>query len=346
MLTMAPCEKFLAILGIVCLLASCERAPESASVQELTGSAMGTAYSVKIVAPPARLNIASLRADIDRELAQIEQQMSTYIADSELSQFNAYRGVDWFEVPIELCRVVVEALSISAASGGAFDITVGPLVNLWGFGPGGGVTVPPDPHRIVALMDSVGHAALHADCSVPALRKGRPDVYVDLSAIAKGYGVDQVAAILNAQRVQNYLVEIGGDLRVLGKNARGENWSIAIESPTRSARSVHAIIKMKSAAVATSGDYRNYFEHEGSYYSHTIDPRTGFPVAHNGAAVTVVADKAVYADALATALLVLGPEDGLEFAERRKIAAYYLLRNDGDIEERYSSSFAAEVSLQ
>ncbi|MDH3534078.1 MAG: FAD:protein FMN transferase [Gammaproteobacteria bacterium] len=328
------------------LVTACSESSRQLPVAELSGSAMGTAYSVKIVSPPDGLDVAALQQEVDQQLAGIEQQMSTYIADSELSSFNAHRGMDWFEVSGELCRLVADALSISAASGGAFDITVGPLVNLWGFGPDGSAAEPPDAHLIAVLLDSVGSAALHADCSMPALRKNCPDVYVDLSAIAKGYGVDRLAALLDGRELRNYLVEIGGELRVRGKNAKADAWAVAIEAPLRSGRSVHAIVKVTDAAVATSGDYRNYFEHDGSVYSHTIDPRTGYPVAHTAASVTVVADEAAFADAMATALLVLGPEDGLALAERDGIAAYYLVRQDGAIDARLSSKFAAEVRLQ
>ncbi len=164
-----------------------------------------------------------------------------------------------------------------------------------------------------------------------------------MSAFAKGYGVDRLAELLEDRNVANYLVEIGGELRLRGRNAKGEKWAIAIEAPIRGARSVHRIINVTDAAVATSGDYRIFFEHEGRIYSHTIDPRTGYPVTHAAASVTVVAATAAYADAMATALLVLGPDDGLEFAERAGVSAYYLVRTDGELQERRSSRFVSEV---
>lgn len=331
---------------LLLLLASCGDASSPKPVHELTGSAMGTSFSVKMVSPPISLSADALRQDVERTLLEIERQMSTYIADSELSRFNEYRAADWFEVSTDLCHVIADALSISAATDGAFDITVGPLVNLWGFGPAGAISEPPDAELIALLMDSVGHAALHTDCSVPALRKDRPDLYVDLSAFAKGYGVDQLAELLDGEQVHNYLVEIGGELRLRGTNASGELWAVAIETPNHLGRSVHSIARLTDAGVATSGDYRNFFEYDGLHYSHTIDPRTGYPVEHDAASVTVVADSAAFADAMATALLVLGPDDGLDLAERDGIAAYYLLRDGDEIEERASTIFSSQVSRQ
>jgi thiamine biosynthesis lipoprotein len=314
--------------------------------QELTGSAMGTTFSVKLVGPPAAVDLDELGARVAAVLERIEGRTSTYLADSELSRFNAHRGGDWFAVSAELCALVGEALTLGAATGGAFDVTVGPLVNVWGFGPQAGTGEPPEPARIARLLESVGYSALHADCSQPALRKDLPDIYVDLSAYAKGYGVDALAALLDGAGVGNYLVEIGGELRVRGRNASGDDWAVAIESPLAESRAVHAIIRVTDTAVATSGDYRNYFEYGGRIYSHTIDPRTGYPVQHDAASVTVVAGEAAYADAMATALLVLGPDEGLAVAEREEVAAFFLVRAADGIAGRMSSRFAAEVSYQ
>jgi len=335
--------KLLLALTSAGVVACADPSPQDAP-QELTGDAMGTSFSIKMVSPPDTIDLEAMRNKVERKLAMIEQQMSTYIADSELSRFNAQRSVEWFEVSGDLCRVVAEALALSAVTDGAFDVTVGPLVNLWGFGPEGQVTEPPDAGLIAALLRSIGHDALHADCSVPALRKDLPDLYVDLSAFAKGYGVDELAALLDAVEVGNYLVEIGGELRMRGVNAEGEYWGIAIETPTPAGRSVQTVVRLTNAAVATSGDYRNFFEHDGQLYSHAIDPRTGHPISHDAASVTVIAETAAFADAMATALLVMGPDQGLEFAEREGIAAMFLVRHDGGVEERASTRFADEVS--
>lgn len=324
-------------------LAACGAGEPPHEEYALSGATMGTAYSVKLVAPPADLDRGRLHDDVDAALAAVERSMSTYLPDSELSRFNATRDTGWFEVSAALCEAVAGALSISMQTGGAFDVTAGPLVNLWGFGPESVRSEPPGAAEVAAALQTVGHAKLHTDCTIPALRKDVAELYVDLSAFAKGHAVDEIAALLDARSVVNYLVEIGGELRVSGRNARGEPWAVAIETPARAARSVQKIANLTDTAIATSGDYRNFFEHEGRYYSHTIDPTSGRPIAHDGASVTVVATPAAYADAMATALLVMGPEKGVAFAERADIAAYFLSRSADGIEERMSRRFAEEV---
>lgn len=335
------------IAGIVAAslacLASCGADRSSYKAYALSGASMGTTYDVEIVAPPADLDRRRLRDDIADRLAVLERSMSTWLPGSELSRFNAAHDTGWFEVSPALCEAVADALSIGRMTGGAFDVTAGPLVNLWGFGPAGIRSEPPAEEEVAAALRRVGHAKLHADCGRPALRKDIADLYVDLSAFAKGYAVDEIAALLEERSVENYLVEIGGELRLRGMNARGERWAVAIETPLRAGRSVQRIIGLTDTAIATSGDYRNFFEHEGRHYSHTIDPISGRPVAHEGASVTVVAALAAYSDAMATALLVMGPEKGLAFAERVDIAAYFLSRSQDGIEERMTRRFTERV---
>ncbi len=328
------------------LLVACADGSGSAPLYELSGATMGTSYTVKIGAAHAGHADAALQVAIDERLKSINAGMSTYLPDSELSQFNAARSTAPFEVSAELCAVVENALAVSELTGGAFDVTVGPLVNLWGFGPDGTTTVPPSPAALGGVSAAVGYRYLTADCTVPALQKQTAALYVDLSALAKGYAVDQVAALLDAEQISDYMVEIGGELRVRGRNASNRAWAIGIEAPSFADRSVRSVIAVSDVAVATSGDYRNYFEFEGRHYSHMIDPRTGRPAEHDGASVTVVADSAVFADAMATALLVLGPDEGLEYAEREGIAAFFLLRVDDGIEERATKRFTTMVAQQ
>jgi thiamine biosynthesis lipoprotein len=305
---------------------------------------MGTTFNIQLVSPPDDVQRNFLDDQVSRLLARIEMSMSTYEPDSELSRFNAQSGSDWFAVSAELCDVVAAAQGLSGRTGGAFDVTVGPLVNLWGFGPDFSVTEPPSDERIAEVMQLTGNRHLRTDCSMPALAKALPALYVDLSAYAKGYGVDSIAELLSDFGVVNYFVEIGGEIRVSGTNAKDRPWSIAIEAPDRGTRSVSRIIELSNAAMATSGDYRNYFEHDGQVFSHTIDPRTGYPVSHGAAAVTVVADSTALADGMATALLVLGPAEGLQLAEQQDVAALFQLRTENDVEQRMSTRFAREVA--
>ena len=287
---------------------------------------MGTTYSVQLVDSPQTIEPAALQDRVDDLLADINASMSTYDPGSELSRFNASSSTDWYGVSAELANVVAAAQGVAEASGGAFDITVGPLVNLWGFGPGDSSGVPPSPEQVSAAKLRTGYGKLEVRLSPPALRKSEPDLYVDLSAIAKGYGVDRVAALLDAAGIENYLVEIGGELRARGLNFRRKPWRIAVERPDPAGRTVQQVVALGDAAMATSGDYRNFFESGGTRYSHTIDPATGRPVTHDLASVTVVGADAMHADALATALLVMGPDRGLQFAQASGLAALFISR--------------------
>lgn len=327
-----------AALLIALTLSGCGGAPEP---WRLSGATMGTSYSVVVVAPPQALSRQQLAADIDAELRTVNRQMSTYQPDSELSRFNSRRELDWFAVSAELVAVVAEALEIGEISAGAFDITVGPLVNLWGFGPGenAGRDKPPTKLEIEAALARSGAESLTLRQAPPALAKSLPELYIDLSAIAKGHAVDRVAELLEAAGILNYLVEIGGELRSRGQSPRGDAWRLAVEKPASDQRAVQQIIAVGDAAVATSGDYRNYFERGGVRYSHTIDPRNGLPIRHELASVTVVQPRAARADALATALLVMGPEAGLELAQRLAIPAYFVIKGEAGFETAYSDAF-------
>nr|VFK61455.1 MAG: thiamine biosynthesis lipoprotein [Candidatus Kentron sp. TUN] len=318
-------------------------------VLHYTGATMGTYYSIKIKWPEryaARKNspqdTKQLGNDIARILSQVDHTMSTYQADSELSRFNASPNTDWFPVSQDLHAVVHEALYISRLTDGAFDITVGPLVDLWGFGPSENASQQPVPSEadLHSAMARIGYEKLAARSTPPALRKENPKLYLDLSAIAKGFSVDKVAEYLEEKRLTDYLVDVGGELRAKGKNAIGKPWRIAIEKPVAGGRDIHRVIAVDDYAVATSGDYRNFFEQDGKRYSHTIDPRTGKPVTHNLASVTVLDPQAMRADALATALSVLGPEAGYEFAERENIPVWLITKTKEGFQDRSSSGFA------
>ncbi|MCG8370732.1 MAG: FAD:protein FMN transferase [Proteobacteria bacterium] len=321
-----------ALLSVAC---GDGRLPELA----LEGNVMGTTFSISIVEPPETLDEEVLQADVVAALTRIDELASTWRDDSELSAFNNDRAIDWIIVSAEFCEMLSAALELGRETGGAFDVTVGPLVNLWGFGPGGMATGPPDDDAIADAMRSVGFGKIEADCAEKLVRKDDAAMYVDLSGWAKGYAVDEVAALLDSLDVSNYLVEIGGEIRVRGHNSEKVKWKLAIEAPSTSERVPHAVINVTDTAVATSGDYRNYFEHGGTNYSHTIDPRTGRPVSHGMAAVTVVHPSAAYADAIATAILVLGPEDGSSLAYKLNVAAYMLVREGGRLHEIRSPAF-------
>lgn len=308
----------------VLLLAACGEDRDNVVV--ITGPTMGTTYAVTLAV--ADIDAGTLQGQIDSLLERINGQMSTWRPDSELSRFNTSRDPGWFPVSAETAYVVEAAAAISALSHGAFDVTVGPVVNLWGFGPERSDAGPPSEQAIQATMARVGYRNLSVRASPSSLRKLRPDVYVDLSAIAKGFAVDEVARLLDGQHIPSYLVEIGGELRARGSKADGTPWKVAIEQPRSGERSLQSIVALGDHAIATSGDYRNYVEKDGKRYSHTINPRTGRPIVHGLASVSVISASAMRADGLATAIMVMGPEEGYRLALDEALAAQLIIRSE------------------
>ena len=304
---------------------------------------MGSGYRVQIVDLPAPITADALRGELEAELLALDAILSTYRADSELTRFNESASTEWVAASPALVRVVEEARRVSELTDGAFDVTVGPVVNLWGFGPQPGTDEIPDDGAIDAARARVGYRMLESRADPPALRKQRPDIYVDLSAIAVGYAVDRLAAILDDHALPDYVVEIGGELKARGSNERGEPWAIAVERPLADARRVERLLRVRDAGVATSGDYRSYFEVGGHHYSHIIDPNTGRPVTHDLASATIITASAMRADALATSLMVLGPEAGYALAAREGIAALLIQRAGDRFEERATPALAAYV---
>ncbi len=303
----------------------------------LRGAVMGTTWSVQIVGPRQD----DLAEAIQRRLDAINGLMTTYSEGSELSRFNRTPATDWVSVAPELARVVTEALRIATLSDGALDVTAGPLVELWGFGVSDSGAALPTESAVMAARQRVGFQDLAVRAAPAAVRKSRADMTLDLSAIAKGYAVDEVAALLDSRGLTNYLVEIGGELKGRGRNARGEVWTIAVEEPTPGDRRVQRAFALRDLAVATSGDYRNFYVRDGRRYSHTIDPRSGYPVAHRLASVTVLDASAMSADGYATALLVLGEEAGFQWALAHDLAALFLIRDGDGFSERQTPRFVA-----
>ncbi|MFS1526090.1 FAD:protein FMN transferase [Microbulbifer sp. 2304DJ12-6] len=300
---------------------------------------MGTSYHITVVDVPRGIERSKLQTLIDSELHQVNQAMSTYIDNSELMRFNRSPVGKVIPVSTPLAEVVEMSLDIYRRSNGAFEVTVGPLVNLWGFGPKPEPEWIPSEVDIARLQQIVGSDALKMTREPDTITRERP-VEIDLSAIAKGHGVDRVAQLLEQQGIRNYLVEIGGELRTLGVNPKGRLWRIGIEVPDSIGQTVQRPIDVSGKGVATSGDYRNYYERGGVRYAHSIDPRTGRPLKHRLASVTVVADTCAEADGLATALNVLGAQAGMALAERENLAVFMLVKTDRGFEERYSTAFA------
>ena len=296
----------------------------------LSGITMGTVYQIKINSPQAFEQRDKIQLGVARVLDHIDKSMSTYNPDSELSKINKNRTTSWQPVSEDLYQVLDDAIKISNLTNGAFDITVGPLVNLWGFGPEQKDKAIPSEQAIRSRLANTGYQNLALRSDPRSVSKKLPGMYIDLSGIAKGYGVDKVAEFLEGMGFLNYLVDIGGEVRVRGINPEGKPWQIGIERPVAGQRSVQRVIPLRNIAMATSGDYRNFFEVNGKRYSHTIDPKTGRPVTHNLESVTVLNATTAIADALATGLEVLGPASASELAAKHAIAAYFIVhKNDG-----------------
>lgn len=310
----------------------------------IEGPTMGTVYTIKVVHDGDRPAEARERLEegIREAVDAVDDTMSTYRPNSEVEVFNRH-GSEPFAASLDLITVIAEAQRVSRLSGGAFDITVGPLVDRWGFGPSG-PTDRPTENEIAELVASTGYQHLQVDVDRRLLRKARPDCRIDLSAIAKGFAVDRVAQVLDREGYRNYMVEIGGEVRARGRNRSREFWKIGIEQPDAGGRSIHVAIPLADVSLATSGDYRNFVIRDGVRISHTIDPRTGRPISHHLASVSVINASCMTADALATALDVLGPDEGLALAESHDIPALFLVRvGEGVFEERRTAVWTALV---
>lgn len=312
---------------------------------EFRGPTMGTTYSVKVVTGPDGLSDPARRAideAIHEELERINGLMSTWDAGSELSRFNRSTSLEPFAVSAETFDVFRWAFELGTLTGGALDVTVAPLVDAWGFGPQGRRDETPGDDEIARLLEAVGWRYLELDAAVRTVRKTRPDVRCDLSALAAGYTADRLWTRLVAQGITDFLIDMGGELRARGRNDAGGRWQIAIERPQPGGRAIERIVPIADLAIATSGDYRSYYEVDGERVAHLVDPRTGRPIRHRLAAVTVIDALAVRADGLSTALMVLGPDDGFALAERMDLAALFAVRNDaGGFTERATRRFEA-----
>lgn len=328
----------LSLILISLMVTGCSRS-DSPDILEFSGQTMGTWYSIKVSELPDGLDPQTVADMIKGELDGVNTKMSTYKTDSELSLFNQRSPGEPQSVSQDTYTVLQKSADIWRKSMGAFDITVGPLVNLWGFGPEGRPEHVPDKKALEQAWERVGLDALQLQQDRLELNKSKP-LYLDLSAIAKGYAVDKVALGLERLGVQRYLIEVGGELRAGNSKAPGRSWQVAVEEPETTLRKIHKVIALDNVSMATSGDYRNFFEEGGKRYSHTIDPRTGYPIQHNLVSVSVILPECADADAWATAMMVLGPEEGMAVAEANHIPIYMILKTSEGFEVRHSTAFA------
>lgn len=318
--------------------AACKR---GAAIIDLSGTTMGTSYTIVALDDSRRLDKQDVAAAVDGKLARVTALMSNWDTESEVSRFNAQRSTRPMQVSAELVEVVAAAQQVNRASDGQFDITLGPVIEAWGFGSEASGPKQPDAQaQAVALSASGRTQRIAIDGST--LRKTDPDTKLFLSSIGKGFGVDEVARTLKSMGLTDFMVEIGGDLYTAGINPDAAPWQIGIESPDALSQTAYRIAKVSGLGMATSGDYRNYFEQDGQRYSHILDAHTGRPITHRTASVTVLAENAMFADAWATALLALGSERGMEIAQDQQLAAFFIDRSAaGDFSVRSSDRFAS-----
>lgn len=331
------------------------------SLHVFHGRTMGTTYNIKYVAEGAAPSKEDVGQQVHRALQDVDDRMSTYQPDSELMRFNRSPLNEAFFASADLVALVAESQEVSRISAGAYDVTIGPLVNLWGFGAGNQATVAsldselndpafvqwlsangasrvPSADNVQEAMKTVGFSSVVVDQEKQTLTRMKP-VFIDLSSIAKGYGVDQAAQALEVLGITHYMVEVGGEVRIRGRKPDGQGWRIAIRPPELLTSQTGEIIEAENKGIATSGDYLNYYEWEGVHYSHLIDARTGYPEKHRLTSVAVVDDSTAKADAYATMFMILGEEKGLAVAEKEGLAAYFIYHTSQGFESVASSTF-------
>jgi thiamine biosynthesis lipoprotein len=340
------------LIGVIALVAAAVSlyclAVKRPADYEIGGKTMGTTYSIKIAdsaISPRKMRV--IKSEIEDLLSNLNGCLSTYDSISEISRFNSSQNTNSVGVSLDTAAVARFALEVAHQTDGAFDPTVMPLVSLWGFGPDLKVQTMPSPADIKECMQDVGYKGVTVG-NPPSLAKSSPQITFDFSAVAKGYAVDRIAALLVTHGFSNVFVEVGGEVSAVGASSQRNHWRIAIDSPredTPSGQQIFTTIQLRNECVATSGDYRNYFKENGRAFSHVLDPRTGYPVSNGVASATVVAQDCMTADALATAIMVLGPQAGLNLIEKYDGAeTLIILRTpDGNFTHRASPGFARHV---
>jgi len=330
--------KLLLLPAILLFVSACS-SPEP--MISLSGSTMGTTYHIKVVLNDKLPEPQLLQAEIDMALEMVNNQMSTYRPDSELSQFNQLQIQQRVKVSADTIKVIKEGIRLYKETDGALDITLGPVVNLWGFGPDKRPTTIPTQTQIDAAKAKMGINELSVNGLT--LTKHNADLYVDLSSIAKGFGVDKIAAILDKYHASGYLVEIGGELNIKGTKAGNVPWRVAVEQPTSAGQTVQQVIEPSTMSLATSGDYRNFYEEKGERFSHLIDPRNGYPIKHQLASATVLHSSCMTADGYATAMMVLGTQASLALAKEKNLAIMLIEKQAQGFKVYYSDAFKAYV---
>jgi thiamine biosynthesis lipoprotein len=340
-----------AVLPIAVLtgLVGCAVTPQPLVLQ---GEGLGSTWSVKLAAPPP-VDTGAVQHGIQARVDEVARHLSRWHSSSLINVINAASNDEWQAVPPVLFEPLSYALWLAADTGGAFDPTVAPLVDVWGFGTAGRRYEPPAADKIGAALARVGYGRVALDPDARRVRKPA-GMQLDLSSMTHGFAADRIAGYLNDIGVSRYLIDVGSEIRARGESPEGGAWRVAIERPaaestsnerqevsgTTSAAASQRVVSLRDASIATSGNYRYYFDYDGRRYSHRIDPRTAEPVTHDLASVTVIDPACLHADALATALTVLGPDEGMKYATDRNIAALFILRAGDKLVEKMTPRFA------
>lgn len=332
----------LLLVGGAVLLSACGPAKESRQGVVIQGKTMGTYYRVSMVGLD-KSREADLRAQIEAQLKEDDHQLSTYKEDSVLSRFNQYNGNQPQPISAGMADAVVTSLRIGQKTGGAMDITVGPLVNLWGFGPQKEPVKTPTQQQIDSAKAQTGlqHLQVTQQMNGAYLQKNLPGMYVDLSTVGEGYATDHLARLVESNGISNYLVSVGGAVVSRGKNPQGKTWQVAIQKPTDKEDAVEAIVDLQGMGISTSGSYRNYYELDGQRLSHIIDPATGRPITHKLVSATVIAPTALEADGWDTGLMVLGTKKALALAEKEHLAVYLITKEENGFKVSMTPQFKA-----
>jgi len=328
----------LALIFSIIILAGCGLKKEV----RISGKTMGTIYTIKVVTWFYE-DTEDLKENIESRLEAINRSMSTYRKDSEISRFNAFRNTkDNFHISEDFHHVMTIAEKLHTLTGRAWDGTVKPLVNLWGFGASDRKNKIPEEREVKAMLADIGFDSIQISQNL-YLKKKKATVSLNLASIAKGYAVDEVAAIIKEKGANNFLVEIGGEVYASGLRKDGEPWKVGINTPRKDAAvdQVYKAVALQNQALATSGDYRNYFEIDGKRYSHVIDPKTGYPVNNGVVSVSIIADTCTFADGLATAVMVMGHEKGLSLVNGmpKVECLIVVLEQNGKLTDHYSGLF-------
>ncbi|XXD78240.1 FAD:protein FMN transferase [Pseudomonas sp. Z5-35] len=323
-------------IGLVMLAGVLSGCGNGDTLERFDGPTMGSRYSIQYVRHVATPGLKEVRGEVENILAEVDRQFSTYRGDSDIERFNALPADSCAVMPGPVLELIRVGEQLSSQSDGAFDLTVEPLLNLWGFGPQSRTEEVPSADALAQVRQRVGYRHLHIDgerlCKDAA-------VEVDFNSIAAGYAVDRIAARLKALGIDSYLAEVTGELKAVGRKPDDSAWRIALEEPRDDKRVAERVIELKGYGVSTSGDYRRYFERGGRRYSHTFDARTGAPVLHSLASVTVIHPSAMMADGLSTLLLILGPEQGWDYAQEHGIGVFFVLRGNDRFVVRTNDAF-------